>query len=36
MFALPAPLTRWLLTLTGVGMSVFHLYVAQVGPPTPT
>jgi TRAP transporter 4TM/12TM fusion protein len=33
MFALPAPLTRWLLTLTGVGMSVFHLYVAQVGPP---
>ena len=33
MFALPASLTRWLLTLTGVGMSAFHLYVAQVGPP---
>ena len=33
MFTLPASLTRWILTLTGVGMSVFHLYVAQVGPP---
>jgi len=33
MFALPASLTRWLLTLIGVGMSAFHLYVAFVGPP---
>ena len=33
MIAVPASLTRRLLTLIGVSMSVFHLYVAFVGPP---
>lgn len=30
---LSAPITRWAITGTGVAMSVFHLYVAFVGPP---
>jgi len=33
MIAVPASLTRRLLTLVAVSMSVFHLYVAFVGPP---
>jgi len=30
---LSAPMTRWAITLIAVSMSVFHLYVAFVGPP---
>ena len=30
---LPAWTTRWAITVVGVSMSVFHLYVAFVGPP---
>ena len=33
MLALPATLTRRLITVVAVAMSVFHLYVAFVGPP---
>ena len=31
--SLPVSLTRWIITLVAVSMSVFHLYVAFFGPP---
>ncbi|MDP3084254.1 MAG: C4-dicarboxylate ABC transporter permease, partial [Rubrivivax sp.] len=33
MLTIPMPVTRWIITAVAVAMSVFHLYVAFVGPP---